>query len=250
MISGYFDKDKETKTFHSSRGFTTYTGYYKGVPVSVVAIGMGVSMMDFFVRESRAIIDGPMAIIRYGTCGGIAPESKHGKYSVASMGAGYVARNPDAFENLYTGNGSDDAPAEESYHFYKLVPADQELSHLVAKNLREFLKDPEIVVEGVNVTADSFYSSQGRIDDRFYDHNHGIIDLIQKKYPAARSLEMETFTLFHLAKSAKQFPIKAAAAAIIVANRLDNCVIEDDVLHHIETTGGEAVLQALIEVTL
>lgn len=27
-------------------------------------------MMDFFVREVRAIVDGPIAIIRYGTCGG------------------------------------------------------------------------------------------------------------------------------------------------------------------------------------
>ena len=25
----------------------------------------GPSMMDFFVRESRAIVDGPMAIVRY-----------------------------------------------------------------------------------------------------------------------------------------------------------------------------------------
>jgi len=55
----------------SSRGFTTYNGTYKGVPVSVVAIGMGLSMMDFFVRESRAVVESglKMAIVRFGTCG-------------------------------------------------------------------------------------------------------------------------------------------------------------------------------------
>ena len=32
-------------------------------------------MMDFFVRESRAVVKGPMAIIRYGTCGGLHPDA-------------------------------------------------------------------------------------------------------------------------------------------------------------------------------
>eukprot|EP01035_Chromulina_nebulosa_P023904 gene23904-31021_t len=44
----------------SSRGFTTITGYFNDILVSVVSIGMGTSMMDFFVRESRAVVDGPM----------------------------------------------------------------------------------------------------------------------------------------------------------------------------------------------
>jgi uridine phosphorylase len=40
--------------FHESgRGFTVYTGKMNGVPVSVVAIGMGMAMMDFLVRELR-----------------------------------------------------------------------------------------------------------------------------------------------------------------------------------------------------
>ncbi|TPX39307.1 hypothetical protein SeMB42_g06384 [Synchytrium endobioticum] len=49
----------------SKRGFTTYTGYYKGTPISVVATGMGFPMADFFVRECRAVVDGPMLIVRY-----------------------------------------------------------------------------------------------------------------------------------------------------------------------------------------
>ena len=34
--------------------------------VSVVATGMGMAMMDFVVRECRAVVDGQMAICRLG----------------------------------------------------------------------------------------------------------------------------------------------------------------------------------------
>ena len=43
-----------------------------GVPLSIIAIGMGTPMMDFLVREVRAIVTGPMAVVRFGTCGGFA----------------------------------------------------------------------------------------------------------------------------------------------------------------------------------
>ena len=55
-----------SKVFYlpSNRGFVTFSGKYNNVPISIVAIGMGFPMMDFLVRESRAILDGPMAILR------------------------------------------------------------------------------------------------------------------------------------------------------------------------------------------
>lgn len=53
---------------------------------------------------------------------------------------------------------------------------------------------------GLDASCDSFYSSQGRQDDNFTDHNEELIAYIKKKHPEAESLEMETFMLFHLAK--------------------------------------------------
>lgn len=44
-IAANFDQDKEVKKFQSSRGFTTFTGYFDGVHVSVVAIGMVSSVL-------------------------------------------------------------------------------------------------------------------------------------------------------------------------------------------------------------
>lgn len=62
---------------------------------------MGISMMDFFVRETRAVVQGPIAIIRFGTCGGLARNSLPGRIVVASHGAALVTRNPDSFSDLY-----------------------------------------------------------------------------------------------------------------------------------------------------
>jgi uridine phosphorylase len=64
----HFDEDKEVKRFESSRGFTTVTGTFNGVPLSIVSIGMGTPNMDFFVRETRLVIDGPAAMVRYVLC--------------------------------------------------------------------------------------------------------------------------------------------------------------------------------------
>lgn len=62
MLAENFDKSP----FHlrSDRGFECYTGSYKGVPISILAIGMGFSAMDFLVREARACVDGDMVLIR------------------------------------------------------------------------------------------------------------------------------------------------------------------------------------------
>jgi hypothetical protein len=80
----------------------------------------------------------------------------------------------------------------------------------------------------LNVSADSFYSSQGRRDPLFEDRNEGavpgtvwwafahadqlteglwmlscragagVLDLLRSEYPAATSMEMETFQLLAL----------------------------------------------------
>jgi uridine phosphorylase len=203
-------------------------------------------MMDFFVRESRAIVDGPMAMIRYGTCGGLSEIAVPGKVAVASGGSGYVVRNPDAFTHLYEAGA--EKKSSNPYFFFNVCPADATLSGLVTKSLTDSL-GADSFVEGVNVTADSFYSSQGRLDDRFQDDNHTMVQDIVKHYPDAASMEMETFMLFNLAKSC-HIPIRATAAAIVLANRLIGTVVEGDVLKNIEELGGKAVLHAVATVEL
>lgn len=137
-------------THKSSRGFTIFTGELLGVPISVVATGMvrpmivslsrtratrmrrddalscaqGTANMDFVVRETRAVVDGPMAIIRFGTCGGTQRNVPPGSVVVSGMGSVSVVRDPDAF--------FDDAVAgSEYYRVSRVMPASQSLSKSV-----------------------------------------------------------------------------------------------------------------------
>jgi uridine phosphorylase len=43
----------------------TITGCYKGIPISIVSIGMGSANMDFFVREIRETVSGDLVMIRF-----------------------------------------------------------------------------------------------------------------------------------------------------------------------------------------
>ena len=84
--------------------------------------------------------------------------------------------------------------------------------HQLLTNLKQHTP-AEQVLEGINLTADSFYSSQGRVDSSFEDHNETLLQDVVQTYPKAVSLEMETFQLFHLAQLARPRGCIRAAAA-------------------------------------
>jgi uridine phosphorylase len=65
-IASLLDEVPSLFRLSSERGFITVTGRYKGIPISIVSIGMGSPNMDFFVREVRECLAGDMAVIRYG----------------------------------------------------------------------------------------------------------------------------------------------------------------------------------------
>lgn len=64
-IAAVLDASPQLFTLSSERGFTTITGRYKGVPVSIVSIGMGYPNADFFMREVRECLAGDMVVIRF-----------------------------------------------------------------------------------------------------------------------------------------------------------------------------------------
>jgi len=102
------------------------------------------------------------------------------------------------------------------------------------------------VQEGMNVTGDSFYGSQGRIDPNFDDKNEDVLDNVCSTYPDALTCEMETFQLLHLAQSSKG-TISASAAKIILANRVTAGVLDSQTMAKVESLGGQAVLHAISE---
>lgn len=84
-------------------------------------------MMDFFVREARAIVEGDIVIVRFGSCGYIGLEDKEalGKICVAPN-AFSVTRNFDFFEI-----GSEMVDGIKPYRFSKVCKSDEGLTKLV-----------------------------------------------------------------------------------------------------------------------
>lgn len=226
----------------SDRGFLTFTGLFEGKRMSVVSIGMGLPMMDFFVREAKAILTGPVAVVRFGTCGCLQSSISVGGVSVA-QGSVLVQRNYGYFGST---NGDGGTP----YLISGLCPADEALSQGIVDALKKQFSS-DMVFEGVNITADSFYSSQGRQDPNFEDSNTDVLDEVLRRFPNAITMEMETFQLLHLAQSSRPAgSIRAAAAVVNVANRPTGTVVEEAALQAAELNGGKAVMEALAAVEL
>jgi uridine phosphorylase len=200
-------------------------------------------MADFFIREVRATTEEPLAIIRFGSCGSISPTASLGKPCVLTKGdivcvreAAYISRNVDHFI----------APSASSkpYHISQTVQADESLtSHLYAKMSKSMT-----VKIGVNVSADSFYASQGRTDPNFNDQNHALISDVKERYEDALTLEMESFYLIHLAKCCKS-EIRMAACAMVFAQRESNEFLEPSVIEGLEIEGGKALLDVITSYT-
>lgn len=64
IIAEHLDKAPAPFKLTSERGFTTITGRYKGIPISIVSTGMGFPNTDFFVREVRECLSGDMLVVR------------------------------------------------------------------------------------------------------------------------------------------------------------------------------------------
>ncbi|KAF9515827.1 hypothetical protein BS47DRAFT_1371882 [Hydnum rufescens UP504] len=175
-----FEGGRESVKVESDRGFLTLTGIYKGVRLSIVAIGMGFANMDFFVRECRECVDGDMFIIRFGSCGCLSDLDQ----PTGMSGAHYISHLPD-------------------FHIPIKAYADDRLHEILAGTLNNAVpRDSKVRVdhEAVNASTDSFYSSQGRITS-FPDHNENLLEFLIDRVPGIISLEMETFHLLHLASA-------------------------------------------------
>lgn len=83
-------------------------------------------MVDFMVRESRAIVSGPLAVVRLGTCGTPKPEVPVGSIAVA-RDAIMCYQNFDAFYD-----GLPKTKATDYYHVTKPLSTDKALTEQVS----------------------------------------------------------------------------------------------------------------------
>ncbi|KAJ6483617.1 nucleoside phosphorylase domain-containing protein [Mycena vitilis] len=282
-IASHFDSAPKPFELASERGFLTITGRYKGVPVSVVSIGMGHPNVDFFVREVRECLSGDMLVVRLGSCGSLI-DVPVGSVVVPKSSVA-VERNLD-FDFVNSGDCT-----EQPYRISKPVLADPEFhskvhSCLTAAKPQDW--KPVIVGGTTNASADSFYSSQGR-QTSFPDQNENLIEYLQTSVKDLATLEMETFWLYHLAacwsgrkttsagvdapplatgpvqpttslpSTAKVAPsalaghdtvIRAAAAHLVFASRTSQDFITPEQVAVLEGWTAKGVLDALAEMVI
>lgn len=244
--------DQEPKPFKlaSHRGFLTITGKYQGVPVSIIAIGMGFAMMDFFVREVRAVLEPheELCVIRLGSCGAIG-QAQVGSLIIPKE-AYSCTRNYDFF--------LPDSKETEQYRISKPVKADAEIRSALLKSLSTdsatTQSNTTVHSNCLSCSADSFYSSQGRIDPYFSSLQHGdnnadLIPRLRKEYPTTEALEMETFMLLHLA-SVTNGGIRAAGVHMCFADRVSNAFITPAQVDDLERRCAKGVLDAIINISI
>ncbi|KAF8181593.1 nucleoside phosphorylase domain-containing protein [Pholiota molesta] len=179
-IASLLDAQPKLFELSSERQFMTITGCYKGIPISIVSIGMGSANMDFFVREIRETVSGDLVIIRFSEIPDFDWTIVVPKASVS------IIRNVD-FDFVNPENCD-----EPAYRISKPVSADENLYEEIRKAL-ETAKPPtsesQIIAGTVNASADSFYSSQGR-QTSFPDANENLIQYLESKVENLGTLEL------------------------------------------------------------
>lgn len=209
-LARFFDNPNKCIYVNSPRHFECYTGLFQGVPITVLASGMGTPMFDFAIREGKFCIDGPMAICRFGLCASIADDVEVGNVVVQDKGSFHVQTD---FDKLHD---REDLP----YKIGKVQKADEHLSAHLSKHLEHSTTEGNFK-RGLNGTTDSFYSSQCRHDPKFEDNNQGLIHAIKKAHPEAKTLEMENYVLYALSNIAKKQDVHVASTSIVAFSSQD-----------------------------
>ncbi|KAL6305742.1 purine and uridine phosphorylase [Sparassis latifolia] len=192
-VAAYLDTSPKPFVLSSERGFTTITGRYKGVPVSIVSIGMGHPNADFFMREVRECLSGDMLVVRFGSCGAVID---------VPVGTVVVPKSSICVTRNYDFPFASGSSQEYPYKISRPIAADSELHAALqdALNKHRSSKEMSVVDHFMNASTDSFYSSQGR-QTSFPDYNADLIDRLKSSHSNLATFEMETFHILHLAAS-------------------------------------------------
>ncbi|OEH79809.1 phosphorylase family related protein [Cyclospora cayetanensis] len=132
------------------------------------------------------------------------------------------------------------------YTITRPCAADPELSRLIYRHVAAH--DPDLVFEGLNASAETFYSCQAREDQLFRDENEDLLETLVRC--GAQTLEMETHQLLHLASRRMEL-VKAAAVHIGVTSRTNDHFmhpITPSQLNELVAVAGKACLDALVDV--
>jgi uridine phosphorylase len=189
-IARFWDKAKEVS---SNREFHSYTGEYKGVPVSALSSGIGPACMSIAVNEASNI--GVHTFIRVGSTGAIQQGINCGDVIISS-----AAVRLDFTSNCYI---IPEYPAAANYEV--LLALIEAAENLGISNYHV----------GVTATTADFYAGQNRPSRLGAVEMANLLPALQKA--GVLNLEMETATLYTLASL---YGLRAGAVLAVFNSQL------------------------------
>jgi uridine phosphorylase len=203
------------------REFVTYTGVYRGRPMSVMGTGMGAANTEIAVIELCQCFEDPtkIAIVRSGSCGGLQPHLGLGDLVITQ-----AAYRLEETTLAFVGPGYPASAHPEAV--ISLLWAAEELG------ARHHL--------GITATAPGFYGAQGRDQPGFPARDNHVEATLARQ--GVTNLEMETSALLTLS-TLRGF--RAGAVCAVYANRVHDTFIAHEDKGPAETRCVEVALRAL-----
>ena len=174
------------KLVNTVRNIYGYTGYYKGVKITVFASGMGIPSIGIYAYELYKFYD-VKTIIRIGTCGTIHPSVKLLDVVLATSAFSF-----STFPLLFDGD------LEKEYS------SSDELNKKITEKALEM---------GINVKSGKIITSA--VFDPYVDQEKFISNFPKEEFLAS---EMEAFCLFYLAHKLNK---EAACILTVVDSKYD-----------------------------
>jgi uridine phosphorylase len=192
-IAKFWDSARKVS---SHREFCSYSGKYKGMPISALSSGIGPACMAIAVNEASSI--GVSTFIRVGSTGAIQKQIPCGDLIISS-----AAVRLDCTSNCYV---MPEYPAVANYEvLLALIEA--------AENL-----DVHNYHVGITATTSDFYAGQSRSAAKSCSFGmENLLPTLQKA--GILSFDMETATLYTLAGL---YGLRAGSICAVYANRCTN----------------------------
>lgn len=214
-VAGLFEK---VSVEAANREYRTYTGKYRGIPVTVMATGIGCDNTEIAVVELAQCVDDP-TFVRIGSCGALQKEIQLADLVISS---GAVRLENTSLYFVHEGY-----PAVGHYEVVMAL-----LESARAQHLRHHL--------GLTATAPGFYGAQARKVPGFPPRYPDLEAELARMNVA--NFEMETSLLFTLAAFRG---VRAGSVCAVYANRWANKFIDTDTKERAELSCIECGLGAI-----
>jgi uridine phosphorylase len=206
-----------TTTQHN-REYKTFTGEYKGTPVSIMSTGMGPGCIEIGLIEIFQVIDNP-TFIRVGTCGTLQENIELGDMIISS---GAVRLEDTSTYFVHEG--------------YPAVANHEVVMALIAATDKANL--PYHV--GLTAAASGFYGAQGRKIPGIHVRNPDLPD--QLAAMNVLNFEMESSTIFNLCQMKG---LRSSTICEVIANRPKGTFIDPELKKEREKAALITGLEAL-----